>query len=344
MESKFVRRTMVCFALVITLLNAGLVSAQLGGGPNPDIDLECPDAPVEIEVAPGDSRVGTVTCNLSNPSMHQLTVNITVDDPLAGVAYTGSITLAANEETTFDITWSAEPKGAVQNVNAEIEATIESVYGAVPYPAGQSKSDTVQLRVMPFGLPDIDMEPQEIALDFGASSELKFNVSNLGNDEDTLRISIDNKSGLEEFGFEFTLSEDSVKLQSNQSSEVTLTIAASDSISDGTFTVNIEVSSQRADDQGDPWSVEENFRLQSFAEPESFLTTSADQIPSWAVTVVMILGGLALVGVVVVLVRVGRARSSGGDDIDFDFDDDFDDELDQDFDDESFDDFELDDF
>lgn len=311
------------------------VSAQLGGSPNPDINIDCPDASVEIEVGPGDSRVGSVTCTLENPSMHNEDVNITVEDIGLSVAYPGSVSVSSNSDQTFTISWSTEFSADVESFTSSIEATVTSVNG-IPWATGNSKSDSVKVEIMPFGRPWIDMEGQELSLNYGEQSTVNFSLRNTGNAEDTLSLVMENQSGLEEFGFTFEYSDTSAKLGVNESKDIILTITASEDIVGGSFVVILQVESQLADESGDPWVVEDNFRLQSITKEESFLATSVDNVPAWAITTALVLVGLAVVAVIVVAVKLGMSRG-GGSTTEFDFEDDFD------LGDEEFDDFGLDD-
>ena len=332
------RMTVILLSLSIIVVSFPLSSSAIAqlGSPNPDINLDCPDSTVEIQVGPGDTRVGSVICTLENPSIHQEEVNITVDQVGLNIAYPGTVSVSAGEEETFTITWSADPGSDVQTLTSEVEVVVESFGLGIPCPQCSSKSDSVRIEIMPFGRPAIDMVPQEISLDYGELATLNFTVRNSGNDEDTLSIGMENQTGLEEFGFIFEYSESSVKLPVNGTKDVILTITASEEIADGTFTVLLQVSSQLAEESGDSWMIEENFRLQSIAKQESFLTTSVDNVPAWAVTTALVLAGLAVVGAIVVAVKLGMSRRGEGD-IEFDFDDDFDLEEDD------FDDFGLDD-
>tara|TARA_B100001750_G_scaffold231887_1_gene230478 strand:- start:144 stop:1127 length:984 start_codon:yes stop_codon:yes gene_type:complete len=315
------------------------VVGQLGS-PNPDINLDCPDSTVEIEVGPGDSRVGSVICTLENPSIHQEEVNITVDEVGLNIAYPGTVSVSAGGEETFTITWSADPGSDVETLTSEVEVVVESFALGIPCPQCTSKSDSVKIDILPFGRPAIDMVPQEISLENSGSATLNFTVRNSGNYEDTLSIGMENQTGLEQFGFTFQYSDNSVKLPVNGTKDVVLTITASEEIADGTFTVLLQVSSQLADDSGDSWIIEENFRLQSIAKQESFLTTSVDNVPAWAVTTALVLAGLAVVGAIVFAVKLGMSRRGGGD-VEFDFEDDFDDDFD--LEDDDFEDLGLDD-
>ena len=321
--------------LLVTLCFVPQVSAQF----QPDINLDCPDSTVEIEVGPGDSRVGSVTCTLENPSLHSEDINISVEDIGLNVAYPGSVSVGPNSEQTFMVSWSAEFNANVESFTSSIEATVTSANGA-PWLLGNSKSESVNIEIMPFGRPWIDMEGQELSLNYGGQSTLNFSMRNTGNAEDTLSLVMVNQSGLEEFGFNFEYSDTSAKLGVNQSKDIILTITASEGIADGSFVVILQVDSQLADESGNPWVVEDNFRLQSIAEEESFLSSSVDNVPAWAITTAMVLAGLAVVAVIVVAVKLGMSRS-GGSTTEFDFEDDLGDDFD--LDDEEFDDFGLDD-
>lgn len=321
--------------LLVTLCFVPQVSAQL----QPDINLDCPDSTVEIEVGPGDSRVGSVTCTLENPSLHPEDINISVEDIGLNVAYPGSVSVGPNSEQTFMVSWSAEFNANVESFTSLIEATVTSANGA-PWLLGNSKSESVNIEIMPFGRPWIDMEGQELSINYGGQSTLNFSMRNTGNAEDTLSLVMENQSGLEEFGFTFEYSDNSAKLGVNQSKDIILTITASEDIADGSFVVILQVDSQLADESGNPWVVEDNFRLQSIAEEESFLSSSVDNVPAWAITTAMVLAGLAVVAVIVVAVKLGMSRS-GSTTSEFDFEDDLGDDFD--LEDEEFDDFGLDD-
>jgi hypothetical protein len=321
--------------LLVTLCFVPQVSAQF----QPDINLDCPDSTVEIEVGPGDSRVGSVTCTLENPSLHSEDINISVENIGLNVAYPGSVSVGPNSEQTFMVSWSAEVNANVESFTSSIEATVTSANGA-PWLLGNSKSESVNIEIMPFGRPWIDMEGQELSLNYGGQSTLNFSMRNTGNAEDTLSLVMVNQSGLEEFGFTFEYSDTSAKLGVNQSKDIILTITASEGIADGSFVVILQVDSQLADESGNPWVVEDNFRLQSIAEEESFLSSSVDNVPAWAITAAMVLAGLAVVAVIVVAVKLGMSRS-GSTTTEFDFEDDLGDDFD--LEDEEFDDFGLDD-
>ncbi len=321
--------------LLVTMCFVPQVSAQF----QPDINLDCPDATVEIEVGPGESRIGSVTCTVENPSLHTEDVNISVDQIGLNVAYPGSISVGPNSEQTFTVSWSAEFDAIVESFTATIEATVTSANGA-PWLLGNTKSDSVNIEIMAFGRPWIDMEGQEISLGDGEQSTVNFSLRNTGNDEDTLTLVMENQSGLEEFGFTFEYSDTSAKLGVNESKDIILTITASEGIVDGSFVVILQVDSKLADESGNPWVVEDNFRLQSIAEEASFLSTSVDSVPAWAITTAMVLAGLAVVAVIVVAVKLGMSRRSATS-TEFDFDDDLDDDFDLDG--EEFDDFGLDD-
>jgi hypothetical protein len=320
--------------LLVTICFVPQVAAQF----QPDINLDCPDSTVEIEVGPGDTRVGSVTCTLENSRPYTEDVNISVEDIGLNVAYPGSVSVSANSDQTFTISWSAEFNANVESFTSSIEATVTSAGAGVPVPAN-TKSDSVKVEIMPFGRPWIDMEGQEISLNYGEQSTVNFSLRNTGNAEDTLSLIMENQSGLEQFGFTFEYSDTSAKLGLNESKDIILTITASEDIADGSFVVILQVDSQLAEDSGNPWVVEGNFRLQSIAEEESFLATSVDNVPAWAITTAMVLAGLAVVAVIVVAVKLGMSRSSAT--TEFDFEDDFEDDFD--LGDEEFDDFGLDD-
>ena len=139
------RRGSLLLAICVVSLSFSVyptASAQLGN-PNPDINIDCPDETVEIEVGPGDSRVGTVQCTLENPSIHQEEVNITVDQLNLDIAYPGTVSVSAGSEETFSITWSAKPGAGVATLTSEVEVIVSSFGVGAPCFTCTSKSDSV---------------------------------------------------------------------------------------------------------------------------------------------------------------------------------------------------------
>ena len=327
------------FTCLFLLLLSGTIpaaQAQL-----PTVDIECSPVEIPVEVAPGTPATGTTTCTLSNPNAYSEEVNITVD--VEGLIYAApeSVSVDGGEEATFEVVYRAELGDSVENIQSDINARVESWGVGAPCIACTEETFRVTVAIQQFGRPGLVIDPQELLLDPGQSGEIVFKVQNRGNDKDTITLDVVNRSGLEQFGVQFSFSGSSFELNADATADVTLTVTTTKEVGDGIFEVEITATSQHSVDEGNAWTINDVFRLETVAKQELILSVAG--VPTWAVSVAAILLLLAVVGAIVVVVKlVSNRRSLAADDFDFDDDDlDFDDD---DFDDLDLDDLDLDDF
>ena len=287
-----------------------------------------------MEVAPGTPATGTTTCTLTNDSLFQEEVNITVDVVDLVYAAPDTVSVPANGDATFQVVYRAELGDPVKNIQSDINALVESA-NSFPCPTCTEETFRVTVAIQQFGRPGLVIDPQELLLDPGESGEIVFRVQNKGNDKDTITLDVVNRSGLEQFGVQFSFSGSSFELNADATADVTLTVTTTKEVGGGIFEVEITATSQHSVDEGNAWTINDVFRLETVAKQELILSVAG--VPTWAVSVAAILLLLAVVGAIVVVVKlVSNRRSLAADDFDFD-----DDELD--FDDDDFDDLDLDD-
>ena len=327
------------FTLLSLLLLLGAIPAAQAQQLSPGVEIECTPVEVSIEVAPGSPATGTTTCTLTNDSIFQEEVNITVDVVDLLYAAPESVDVPANGDATFQVVYRAELGDPVKNIQSDINALVETINGIV-CPTCTEETFQVTIAIQQFGRPGIIIDPQELLLDAGESGEITFKVQNNGNDKDTIILDIVNRSGLEQFGAQLSFSGSSFELEAGATADVTLTVTTTEGVGDDIFEVEITATSQHSEDEGNVWTIKDVFRLETVAKQELI---SVAGVPTWAVSVAAILLLLAVVGAIVVVVKlVSNRRSLAADDFDFDVDDiDFDDD---EFDDLDLDDFDLDDF
>ncbi len=324
--------TWVFACLFLLLLSATIPAAQ--AQLTPSVDIECSPVEIPVEVAPGTPATGTTTCTLSNPNPYSEEVNITVD--VEGLIYAApeSVSVDGGEEATFEVVYRAELGDSVENIQSDINARVESA-GNFPCIGCTEETFRVTVAIQQFGRPGLLIDPQELLLDPGESGEIVFKVQNKGNDKDTIILDVVNRSGLEQFGVQFSFSGSSFELNADATADVTLTVTTTKEVGGGIFEVEITATSQHSVDEGDAWTINDVFRLETVAKQELILSVAG--VPTWAVSVAAILLLLAVVGAIVVVVKlVSNRRSLAAGDFDFDDDD-------LDFDDDDFDDLDLDD-
>ena len=322
------------FTLLSLLLLLGTIPAAQAQQLSPGVEIECTPVEVSVEVAPGSPATGTTTCTLTNDSIYQEEVNITVDVVDLVYAAPEQVDVPPNGDATFQVVYRAELGDPANNIQSDINAIVQTITGGIACPTCTEETFRVTVAIQQFGRPGLVINPQELLLDAGQSGEIVFKVQNEGNDKDTINLDIVNRSGLEQFGVQFSFSSSSFELEADATADVTLTVTTTDDVGDGIFEVEITATSQHSVDEGNSWTINDVFRLETVAKQELILSVAG--VPTWAVSVAGILLLLAVVGAIVVVVKlVSNRRSLAADDFDFD---------DDEYDDLDLDDLDLDDF
>ena len=294
----------------------------------------------------------TATCTIENPSTYSEEISVSYDGDGFTVVGPDSATMDAGDSVDILVAISSTSADAtLRNVTVDVDVT--SVQGA-PLPDFldaflPSDSSNIMAQVGEFV--DLRASLQEDKLTL--SSELMqpmsatLLVSNDGNVDDDVSITIQNAAQLEErnIGWNITNSGQDGTVQSNGGSATyTLRFNPNPDMMDESISVVIRVTSSFDNSQ----STEVTLTLNTTAPEESILDLTEMNIPSWA----YIAGGTLSFLVLVAIMASIRKRIKGAsgavdfdddDDDDFDFDDDdLDDELEDDLDDlDDLDDFEF---
>ena len=295
----------------------------------------------------------TATCTIENPSTYSEEISVSYDGDGFTAVGTESATLDAGDSVDILVAISSTSADAtLRNVTVDVDVT--SVQGA-PLPDFldaflPSDSSNIMAQVGEFV--DLRASLQEDKLTL--SSELMqpmsatLLVSNDGNVDDDVSITIQNSAQLEErnIGWNITNSGQDGTVQSNGGSATyTLRFNPNPDMMDESISVVIRVTSSFDNSQ----STEVTLTLNTTAPEESILDLTEMNIPSWAYIAGGTLSFLVLVAIMASIRKRIKGASGavdfddddGGDDFDFD-DDDLDDELEDDLDDlDDLDDFEF---
>ena len=344
----------LAMVLVLSSLCLCPVQAQQPNSPVPGIEVTCVNEET-ILMLDSDSNgfSATATCTIENPSTYSEEISVSYDGDGFTVVGPESATLDAGDSVDILVAISSTSADAtLRNVTVDVDVT--SVQGA-PLPDFldaflPSDSSNIMAQVGEFV--DLRASLQEDKLTL--SSELMqpmsatLLVSNDGNVDDDVSITIQNAAQLEErnIGWNITNSGQDGTVQSNGGSATyTLRFNPNPDMMDESISVVIRVTSSFDNSQ----STEVTLTLNTTAPEESILDLTEMNIPSWA----YIAGGTLSFLVLVAIMASIRKRIKGAsgavdfddddDDDDFDFDDDdLDDELEDDLDDlDDLDDFEF---
>lgn len=171
----------------------------------PDFTLVVNPGLITLDVAPGGNPTGQVSCTISNPTVHQETIRVTVSG--AGITITPQIfvvTLAGGMDITVPIAVAAEPRSARRFISVTVMGDLERQNGAppvVPYTtyAGFQVTISQYARVvMTVNEPFKKVRP-------GKENPVNLRIINDGNDRDKFQVTCTNKKELEDSGFSIVI-------------------------------------------------------------------------------------------------------------------------------------------
>ncbi len=202
---KSVYRMTLLIAIYVLSTWAGTVDnaeAQI----NPDISLTCSPTAIEIDVAPGDTRIGTTYCDAQNPTLYVEKVNIQIT--AAGLTYSapGSITVAAGDTTTFEVVVRGEDQMTEGSRQVTVSARVDQANGA-PCPTCTSQTTSLLVVVKQFPMLRIQADEPFKQLRPKVDYIFEFKIYNDGNNRDQFIISVNNRDDLADAGFQISLPE-----------------------------------------------------------------------------------------------------------------------------------------
>ena len=173
---------------------------------NPDISLTCSPTAIEIDVAPGDTRIGTTYCDASNPTLYVEKVNIQIT--AAGLTYSapGSITVAAGDTTTFEVVVRGEDQMTEGSRQVTVSARVDQANGA-PCPTCTSQTTSLLVVVKQFPMLRVQADEPFKQLRPKVDYIFEFKIYNDGNNRDQFIIAVNNRDELADAGFQISLPE-----------------------------------------------------------------------------------------------------------------------------------------
>lgn len=180
---------------------------------NPDISLTCSPTAIEIDVAPGDTRIGTTYCDASNPTLYVEKVNIQIT--AAGLTYSapGSITVAAGDTTTFEVVVRGEDQMTEGSRQVTVSARVDQANGA-PCPTCTSQTTSLLVVVKQFPMLRVQADEPFKQLRPKVDYIFEFKIYNDGNNRDQFFIAVSNRDDLADSGFQISLPETNTWIES----------------------------------------------------------------------------------------------------------------------------------
>jgi len=253
-----IRALALIFILSFSYIPIPSAQAQIGA---PDVNLECASGTVDIEVYPGSSAIGTVTCTVSNPNSYQEKIDIQVNADGLAVSAPSSITLGPNGEEDFIITVKGEERMSKQTRQMVVTATVTEVNGLPPPNIAQKEVNLI-VNIKQYAGLQLESNDPSIKLKTNVESTLNFTIYNTGNAMDNFLLAVNSNSfdNLETAGFKVSLPTTKVQLDEDYYGMIRLYIETPDDYnswdtnSDGdyeaTFILEFEAESEFSCDNG----------------------------------------------------------------------------------------------
>ena len=253
-----IRALALIFILSFSYIPIPSAQAQIGA---PDVNLECASGTVDIEVYPGSSAIGTVTCTVSNPNSYQEKIDIQVNADGLAVSAPSSITLGPNGEEDFIITVKGEERMSKQTRQMVVTATVTEVNGLPPPNIAQKEVNLI-VNIKQYAGLQLESNDPSIKLKTNVEATLNFTIYNTGNAIDNFLLAVNSNSfdNLETAGFKVSLPTTKVQLDEDYYGMIRLFIETPDDYnswdtnSDGdyeaTFILEFEAESEFSCDNG----------------------------------------------------------------------------------------------
>jgi len=307
----------LCIVFGLFLAPCLVPSASAQGSPIPAVELDCGSSDPVLDVRPTSDAEVKLQCTVTNPTSASEVISIETvewDGTLVEMALSeDSFTLAAGEEDTFDIVFTGQTKiPASTDYSFEIGAKVESwnnlPYGQLPDgPWVANTSHTGDLIVESYGMVELLLSDVSTRyMDTSEEVEFSFQVTNKGNDDDTMEVIFVNAADLEAAQFSFPggkLVSENVAYQGT-SSVKTLSIRAPSSVTED-LRMPLIIRAQSGDDNNAPFS-EITIQLDITAPSKSAGIDGLDSLNSDSTLLYASIGGgaILLLLFLVVLIRV----------------------------------------
>ena len=191
--------TILCASLFVLAAFAHNVEAQ---NTLPAVEIYCEASNVNINVYPGSNALGFTKCTVSNPTLYQEDVEITVlSDGLPNTG-SGKVSIGPGGEVEIQLSFKAEIGMLAQTSSWSAEAVVVSANGVPPPNNASSKVQGI-VQIMQYSDLSIISTESTIDVNAGSSFEVEILVENLGNQMDYFGIGLkcNRDCDLEDEGF-----------------------------------------------------------------------------------------------------------------------------------------------
>ena len=194
-------RTIAPILIFLVLMGGGLSGTTSAQSASPGVDLMCESSSVRLDVGPGDDRSGSVSCTVSNPSVHYEEIAIIYQWGGGGFAITGpgSASLEPGAESEFEVEIQGDLMAYAGQGQLRITAYVETVNG-VPPPSNYDSEYNIMVTINQFGSMRVE-SAGDLDVYNGDECMASFIVLNEGNGYDFAYVSLEGMDDLVDAGW-----------------------------------------------------------------------------------------------------------------------------------------------
>ena len=132
-------KIILVIAALLLVCSSQSIQAQQPGA---SVNLDC-SGPLNIDVYPGSTKSGVITCTVENPTSFTEKIDIQVDSSNLSHAAPSTIHVGPGETEDFQISVRAEEGMLAQSLTLTVKATVTEMNGAPPPNLAEDEEEEV---------------------------------------------------------------------------------------------------------------------------------------------------------------------------------------------------------
>ena len=214
------RTHMRSFAFIVSFLLFSLASPIIENAEaqtvTAAVDLTCtspyPSGAIDVDVYPGATLTGYSICTVSNPTVHNEKISISVQADGLAVAAPGSITLAPGAEEDFQVVVRADSRMTMSSRSLTTTAQVTEINSVPPPNVAESTVNQI-INIKQFSMLSVELVEANVEVYTGEKVTLEYKVYNQGNWIDKFLFSADFEQA-NELGYNLVMPAVSAEIES----------------------------------------------------------------------------------------------------------------------------------
>ena len=222
---------LLVFALMLVCSSQSIQAQQ----PGASVKLDCA-GPLNIDVYPGSTKSGFITCTVENPTSFTEKIDIEVDSSNLSHAAPGSIQVGPGESEDFQISVRADEGMLAQSLTLTVQATVVEISGAPPPNVAEDDEEEV-INILQYGDVAISADLVMFSSNVGEEFSIEFTIRNDGNSEDTLQLTASGPfdEDMKSAGYTVSLPSNSIRLAPGASETVAIQLKAPNQVTSNAY-------------------------------------------------------------------------------------------------------------